>query len=69
MHPEPARSPEVAVSNRAVGPPIGIKAATTSAGDAAFYLVIKRAAGVVRRITYKVPREKMLELARALSQP
>lgn len=50
-------------------PDIGIKAATTSAGEDAFYLGVLRADGVVRMITYKVPREKMLELARALSQP
>ena len=50
-------------------PGIGLKAATTSAGDDAFYLGVVRADGVVRMITYKLSREKMLALARAIAAP
>ncbi len=50
-------------------PGVGVKAAVLPAGDDALAVVVQRADGVARMITYKVEREKVLALARALAAP
>lgn len=50
-------------------PGVGVKAAVLPAGDDALAVVVQRSDGVARMITYKVEREKVLALARALAAP
>jgi hypothetical protein len=48
-------------------PGIAVNAATVDLGDGAALLEVQRPDGVVRMILYKIDREKMLGLARAIS--
>jgi hypothetical protein len=50
-------------------PGVGVKAAILPAGEDALAIVVQRADGVARMITYKIEREKALALARALATP
>lgn len=50
-------------------PGIAVNAATVDLGDGAALLEVQREDGVVRMIVYKVPREKMLALAKAIATP
>ena len=50
-------------------PGVGVKAAVLPAGDDALAVVVQRTDGVARMITYKIEREKVLALARALATP
>ncbi len=50
-------------------PGVGVKAAILPAGEDALAVVVQRADGVARMITYKIEREKVLALARALATP
>ena len=48
---------------------IAVNAATVDLGDGAALLEVQRADGVARMIVYKVEREKMLALAKAMATP
>jgi hypothetical protein len=48
-------------------PGIAVNAATVNLGDGAALLEVQRPDGVVRMILYKIDREKMLGLARAIA--
>lgn len=50
-------------------PGVGVKAAVLPAGDDALAVIVQRADGVARMITYKIERGKVLALARALATP
>ena len=50
-------------------PGIAVNAATVDLGDGAALLEVQREDGVARMIVYKVAREKMLELAKAIATP
>ncbi len=50
-------------------PGVGVKAAVLPAGDDTLAVVVQRTDGVARMITYKIEREKVLALARALATP
>ncbi len=50
-------------------PGLGVRTAVVSLGDEAFLLAVQRPDGVARMITYKIDREKMLALAKAIAAP
>lgn len=50
-------------------PGIAVNAATVDLGDGGALLEVQRADGVARMITYKLDRDKMLALARAIATP
>jgi len=50
-------------------PGLGVRTAVVSLGDEAFLLAVRRPDGVARMITYKIEREKMLALAKAIATP
>jgi hypothetical protein len=50
-------------------PGFGVNAATVNLGDGAALLEVQRPDGVVRMILYKIDRDKMLALAKALATP
>jgi hypothetical protein len=50
-------------------PAIAVNAATVDLGDGAALLEVQRPDGVARMIVYKVDREKMLALAKAIATP
>jgi hypothetical protein len=56
-------------TKREVLPGIGVRTAIVPAGDDALMVAVQRADGVARMITYKVDREKVLALARAIAAP
>lgn len=56
-------------TKRELLPGIGVKAAILGAGDDALVVVVQRADGVARMLTYKLGREKTLALARAIATP
>lgn len=56
-------------SKREVLPGIGLKAAIISGGDDALVVVVQRADGVARMLSYKIDREKTLAVARAIAEP
>lgn len=56
-------------TKRELLPGIGVKAAVLPAGEDALAVVVQRADGVARMITYRIEREKVLALARALAAP
>lgn len=56
-------------TKRELLPGVGVKAAIVPAGDDALMVAVQRADGVARMITYKIDREKVLALARALATP
>ena len=56
-------------TKRELLPGVGVKAAVLPAGDDALAVVVQRADGVARMITYRIEREKVLALARALAAP
>jgi hypothetical protein len=60
---------EDATKKRQVLPGIAVSAATVDLGDGAALLEVQRADGVARMIVYKIDREKMLALAKAIATP
>ena len=50
-------------------PGIGVNAATVDLGGGAALLEVQRADGVARMIVYKIDRDKMLALAKAIATP
>ncbi len=50
-------------------PGLGVRTAVVSLGDEAFLLAVQRPDGVARMITYKIDRDKMLALAKAIAAP
>jgi len=60
---------ESETTKRELLPGIGVKAAVLPAGEDALAVIVLRVDGVARMITYKVEREKALDLARALATP
>ena len=50
-------------------PGIGVKAARVPVGDDAFLVEVQRQDGVARMIFYKIPADKIIELARAVAAP
>lgn len=50
-------------------PGVAVNAATVDLGDGAALLEVQRADGVARMILYKVDRDKMLGLAKAIATP
>ena len=50
-------------------PGLAVNAATVDLGDGGALLEVQRADGVARMILYKIDREKMLALARAIATP
>jgi hypothetical protein len=52
-----------------VVPDAGLKAALVSLGDDAFLVAVQRADGVARMTFYKIARDKVIALARALGAP
>ena len=50
-------------------PGIGVNAATVDLGGDAALLEVQRADGVVRIIVYKIDRDRMLALAKAIATP
>lgn len=54
---------------REVIPGLAVRTAVVSLGDEAFLLAVQRPDGVARMITYKIDREKMLALAKAIAAP
>jgi hypothetical protein len=50
-------------------PGIGVSAATVDLGDGAALLEVQRTDGVARMIVYKIDRDKMLALAKAIATP
>ena len=50
-------------------PGLAVSAATVDLGDGAALLEVQRADGVARMILYKIDREKMLGLAKAIATP
>ena len=50
-------------------PGIGLKAAIVPIEGDAFLLAVARPDGVARMITYKVPRDTVIALARAIAAP
>ncbi len=60
---------ENATRKRELLPGIAVSAATVDLGDGAALLEVQRSDGVARMIVYKIDREKMLALARAIGTP
>ena len=60
---------EDATKKRELLPGIGVNAATVNLGDGAALLEVQRADGVARMIVYKIDRDKMLALAKAIATP
>jgi hypothetical protein len=60
---------EDATKKRELLPGIGVKAAIVELGDGAALLAVQRPDGVARMITYKIDREKVLALAKAIATP
>jgi hypothetical protein len=50
-------------------PGLAARTAVVSLGDEAFLVAVQRPDGVARMITYKIDREKMLALAKAIAAP
>lgn len=60
---------EDATKKRELLPGIGVNAATVNLGDGAALLEVQRQDGVARMIVYKIDRDKMLALAKAIATP
>ena len=60
---------EDATKKREPLPGIGVNAATVDLGDGAALLEVQREDGVARMIVYKISREQMLALAKAIATP
>lgn len=60
---------ENATRKRELLPGIAVSAATVDLGDGAALLEVQRTDGVARMIVYKIDRERMLALARAIGTP
>lgn len=56
-------------TKRELIPGLGVRTAVVSLGDEAFLLAVQRPDGVARMITYKIDREKLLALAKAIATP
>jgi hypothetical protein len=60
---------EDATKKRELLPGIAVNAATVDLGEGAALLEVQRADGVARMIVYKLDRDKMLALAKAIATP